>query len=520
MDYKKIKKQANDILLNQSIECEYIEYKKSDAFKDKILKTLCAYGNNYYDNDVQYIYIGVEEENSKDSKAIPKLPIIGIEENKLEIVENNIKSLKPLIYPNVDFEVLRNELDGVKYLLVVVERQSKGPYQVNERGEKQLGVKPGRYIRVEASTRIAKVNEEYELLRKFANYHFSSDVNIDASINNLDVDCIKEYLSKTSDREISNKLNKIQMLEALHVLDKNDPTKTKVKNFGLLMFSYDLNKFIPYAYVEMIIDNFGTKRRMESKSFKGPIWKQYYAIMNYINDNFINTITIREEGVATNRKVTNFPFTALEELIANAIVHNGYDNNKPIQIYVSDKEISIVNYNKPLPPLKITDLNNRSFFMVRDTENPEIRDMFKELGVIEDFGTGIGEAKRAMEENGSPKLHYSEFDDETNVTSVTIPVNQEYYKLKYGESEEETLINQETRNIKEIVNASNYSEIVKHNIIMIFDEIQNEVFGNQEIIEILKCSPNTATSYIKKMYEDMHIVEKVVGNGKGKYKFI
>ena len=88
--------------------------------------------------------------------------------------------------------------------------------------------------------------------------------------------------------------------------------------------------------------------------------------------------------------------------------------------------------NKPLPPLKISDLNQRTFFNERDTENPEIRDMFKALGIIESFGTGIGEAKRAMKENGSPELYYKDFEDNYNVTSVVIPVNEEYFEIKNG----------------------------------------------------------------------------------------
>ena len=48
MDYERIKRQANDILLSQSAECTYIEYKASSKQFDKLLKTLCAYGNNYY----------------------------------------------------------------------------------------------------------------------------------------------------------------------------------------------------------------------------------------------------------------------------------------------------------------------------------------------------------------------------------------------------------------------------------------------------------------------------------------
>lgn len=47
--------------------------------------------------------------------------------------------------------------------------------------------------------------------------------------------------------------------------------------------------------------------------------------------------------------------------------------------------------------------------------------MFKALGIIESFGTGIGEAKRALKENGSPALYYKTFDITDNITSVVIP---------------------------------------------------------------------------------------------------
>ena len=75
MDYKQLKKSANEILRSKTSECSYIEYKASELQLDKILKTICAYGNNYYDNDTQYIFIGVSEENNENSKAIPVLPI-------------------------------------------------------------------------------------------------------------------------------------------------------------------------------------------------------------------------------------------------------------------------------------------------------------------------------------------------------------------------------------------------------------------------------------------------------------
>ena len=73
-------------------------------------------------------------------------------------------------------------------------------------------------------------------------------------------------------------------------------------------------------------------------------------------------------------------------------------------------------YNKSLPPLRINGLNERTFFNERDTVNLELRDMFKALGIIESFGTGIGEAKRSMAENSSPELVFKLFEGREKVS--------------------------------------------------------------------------------------------------------
>lgn len=315
-------------------------------------------------------------------------------------------------------------------------------------------------------------------------------------------------------------LSKIQMAKSLLLIDKNDPLENKVKNYAVLMFANKPEAYIPYAYIELIIDMFGTKRKMETKYFKGPIWKQYYAVVNYISDYFLNTLVLREDGNANNMKISNFPYVAIEELVANAIVHNNYENRKPIQIYISDKQINIVNYNKPLPPLEIEDLNERSFFNERDIEDPEIRDMFKALGIIESFGTGIGEAKRALENNGLPNLYYKIFDVSDNVTSVVIPASKEYLEIKAGiKPNENAGIEGQTQEIKQKILGSNYSKNTKQSLIKIYDKLDGEVFGNSKVAEILNCSETTATQYIKRLYNELEIVVAVEGVGKGKYRF-
>ena len=146
--------------------------------------------------------------------------------------------------------------------------------------------------------------------------------------------------------------------------------------------------------------------------------------------------------------------------------------------------------------------------------------MFKALGIIESFGTGIGEAKKAMKENGSPNLYYKIFDVNDNITSVVIPVNEEYYEIKTGiKPQKNSQIENETLKFKTKIRDSGYSRTIKQNIMKLQEKLGNEVFGNSRVSQILDCSESTATDYIKRMSNELQVIVPVDGMGKGKYKF-
>ncbi len=576
MNIEFYKKEANEYLKLRKSECSHIEYKSSEKQLDSILKTICAYGNNYYDNDYAFIYIGVEEENSSNEKAIPVLPIKGIEEARLEIAKNKLLNLRSCTQPNVQYDVLVNDFEGIFYLLLVVTRQTKGPYEININSTNKIGIslKSGRYVRIDSETRIARIYEEYELLRKFSNYHFSSEVNKDVTIDVLDYDYLIEYLKITSERELSDNLTKHDIAKMFDLFSNNESSTKKVKNFAVLMFSRNPEKIIPYSYIEIISDVLGGKDKMEGKDFKGPIWKQYYSAMKYIENNFIRVLVLRKENEAINHKIYNFPFKAVEELLANAIVHKDYETNRTIQIYITKNNINIVNYNKPLPPITLDDLNNKNIFIERDSINPEIRTMFKNLGIIENYGTGIAEARRACSLNGSDMIYFKKFDNSINITSVVIPCNQMYIDIinenilkeeieKVGSDQKKWEVVKNKDDYKTIQNASNLTEIdtkslknkkqvnekvgsdqkkwevekgpkidiietikcsnnsllIKKNMEKIFITFFNVTFSSKNIMELLKVGKNTATKYIKRI-KDLNLIIEVKGKGYGRYIFI
>ena len=57
MKVSDIQKMAHDVLERCAVEDDYIEYKKSATFRDRILKTACAYANNYMNREMIMIKI-------------------------------------------------------------------------------------------------------------------------------------------------------------------------------------------------------------------------------------------------------------------------------------------------------------------------------------------------------------------------------------------------------------------------------------------------------------------------------
>ena len=259
-----IRRMAHDIVNQCAVENDYIEYKKSasDVVKDGILKTACAFANNYMNREIGLLFIGIEEEddNTTGRKAVPVRPISGIEEAKIETTDNELKALLSHIHPKPVFHLIQDKIDDRYYIILAIEPGNNGPYETDQKAEKdpKIRLKAGRYIRVRRDTRLPNKREEFELLKKFADFHFSSELNETATLDDLDYEYMKEYLARTNAAEDIRALSKLEMAKALHLIDSTEYGGYRAKNFAVLMFAAEPEKFIPYAYVEVIREVSGT----------------------------------------------------------------------------------------------------------------------------------------------------------------------------------------------------------------------------------------------------------------------
>jgi ATP-dependent DNA helicase RecG len=175
----------------------------------------------------------------------------------------------------------------------------------------------------------------------------------------------------------------------------------KPKNIGLLFFTENPERFIPYARIEIVRfhDEIGDK--FSEKIFHGPIHKQLKAALDYLNNQVIEEHIFKIPHEAKAQRFFNYPYGALEEALSNAVYHKTYDMQEPIEVRVNTNSINIISFEGPMPPVTNEDLKNETVIS-RHYRNRRIGDFLKELKFTEGRSTGFPKIYRNLKSNGSP----------------------------------------------------------------------------------------------------------------------
>lgn len=106
-----------------------------------------------------------------------------------------------------------------------------------------------------------------------------------------------------------------------------------------------------------------------------------------------------------------------------------YSRPQYVGIYIYHDHLSFVNHNRPLPPITIEDMNEKTDFDDRKYLNEELKGMFFNFDLVQSHGSGIRRAKKAMEDNGSPRLVFSPDNDTDDYTQVVAYINEEFAEI-------------------------------------------------------------------------------------------
>lgn len=417
----------NDLINCRVVESNRVEF-KSDWNPTPIIHSICAFANDIDNVGGGYIVIGVEEKD-----GAPVLPVKGIAQERVDGILKELIGLCHMIEPLYN-PVVETVLFEDRYIIVIWVSGGHGrPYKAAKDVHSDKSTKLY-YIRKFSSTIVASPEEEKELFYISTDIPFDDRPNLAAEVSDLDIGLMRAHLKEIGSSLYEHSLS----MDALDIakdmqLVAGPPEALKPLNVGLLMFSERPEKYFRYARIEVVDIPDPTGTNMTEKVFTGPIQRQLSDALAFIRNYTLKEVVIKSSDKAEATRISNYPYAAIEEILANAVYHRSYQEKEPITVRITAEAIEITSFpgfDRSISDKDIAELNIRA----RVYRNRRIGDFLKELKLIEGRNTGFPNAIKALKANGSGMPRF-EMDEGRSFLSVTIPVHPYFVSAADKDSE-------------------------------------------------------------------------------------
>lgn len=386
-----------------------------------IIHSICAFANDIDNVGGGYIVVGVEEND-----GTPVIPVKGIPQERVDGILKELIGLchmiEPLYYPVVEPVLFQG-----KYIIVIWVSGGHGrPYKAAKDVHSDKSTKLY-YIRKFSSTIVASPEEEKELFYISTDIPFDDRPNLAADVSDLDIGLMRAHLKEIGSSLYEHSLS----MDALDIaknmqLVAGPPEAVKPLNVGLLMFSERPEKYFRYALIEVVDIPDPTGTNMTEKVFTGPIQRQLSDALAFIKNYTLKEVVIKSADKAEATRISNYPYAAIEEILANAVYHRFYQEKEPITVRITSESIEITSFpgfDRSISDKDIAELRIRA----RVYRNRRIGNFLKELKLIEGRNTGFPNAIKALKANGSGMPRFA-MDNERSFLSVTIPIHPYFLK--------------------------------------------------------------------------------------------
>ena len=405
------------LLHGKAVEWERLEFKEGWN-PLRTLHTLCAFANDFHNLGGGYIVLGVAERDGQ-----PVLPPAGLDAGQIDAIQKEILNLghdaiQPMYHPIV----VPYEIDGRHVLVLWASGGQTRPYKARlslGKNDRDYGY----FIRKGSSTVHARGADETELLSLAATVPFDDRMNQRARVEDLSRDLMHEYLVEVGSElaTAATSLPLVDLGRQMNVVAGPDEF-TLPLNVGLLFFNPEPHRFFPVTQIDVVWFPEGAGGdRLTEKVFRGPLPRIIREALDYIRRNYISETIIKHPGRAEATHVENFPYTAIEECVVNAIYHRGYDVREPVEVRIDREELVVLSYPGPDRSVRLDELR-AGRARPRRYRNRRIGEFLKELEFTEGRSTGIPKILRAMKNNGSPPPEFT-FDDDHSYFMVRLPVH-------------------------------------------------------------------------------------------------
>ena len=371
-------------------EGKTLEFKENCSPLPKIVQTAVAFANTAGGT----LIIGVRDK----TKEIVGLPDPLKEEERLSNAFAD--GIHPLMIPEIRIISFRD-----RNLITVSVPHAIGPYYVRSEGPEK-----GVYVRLGSTNRRAGP-EMIEALRRLAR-NISFDEQPCTEINSEDIDfrAASEFFETVS-RKLTPSIRKTLGL-VVSQGGKDTPTLG-----AALLFGKSRHRLFPDAVIRCArFQGVDTNRFLDQMEIDEHLPKAVETTIAFIER---HTLQAAEIGRVRRREIPEYPVQAIREAVINAIVHTDYAiSGMNIKVAIFDNRIEITNPGSL--PFGLT--LEAALSGVSKLRNRVIGRVFRDLKLIEQWGTGINRMISACKAHGQQPPHFEEVGSAFRVTLFSQPV--------------------------------------------------------------------------------------------------
>lgn len=337
-------------------ESKTLEFKRDLSSPRPWLKTLVAFANSAGGR----LVFGVTDDR--------KITGVGNPLDEEERIANLIAdSIAPRLVPNIELTTL----EGKTLLVVEVFLSGTRPHFV-----KAEGIQNGTYVRLGSTNRQADAQLIAELQRGVAGVSFDALPMPGLTAADLDLKAI------TKDFEGRRKVDD-SMLQSLRILVK-DQGRLVPSQGGILLYGIDRRQHFDDAWIQC--GRFIGEDKadiFDHIDIHAPLPTAVDEIMLFLKKHAMRGADFSE---IRRKDLWSIPIDILREVVINALVHADYSRRgTPTRIAFYDNRIEVESPGLLLPGLTIEDIKRG----VSQLRNPVIARVFRELELIEQWGSGI-----------------------------------------------------------------------------------------------------------------------------------
>ena len=371
--------------LLHSTETYRVERTTSTGNMDKFQEAICAFANDLPNSKKKgYLILGAYDDGTLSGLKVTDdlyKKIAGIRSDG-NILPLPVMSVERFEFADGDLlvaEVTPSELPPVRY-----------------RGRTFIRIGPRRDIATEAEERI--------LSERRTSYMATFDTMpcLAAKLTDIDTELAhSKYLEKLIGKELLAADGR-PIEEQLSAVGMYDTENSCPTNAAMVLFGKHPRRFMPGLYVQYV--------RFKGEDVTSEVENEMQLEGNYCEllprlESLLELSVIKKKPVFVSmlreEMVSNFPYTAIRELVMNGCMHRDLQSNMPLRIYEFAHHLEITNagglYGNARP---------ENFPTINDYRNPLIASVMKTMGYVNMFNRGVGQVQTDLKENGNPPAEF------------------------------------------------------------------------------------------------------------------